>query len=142
MVRHHFNVSNALRRIGSCFCAGVDSGVSRLLMIFTDAPKRNWETVEMLLSKKHRERAREIACDCWIQSAFHEPRAIALTKKAVASDKSKGTYGNPLMALMIAYYVASLAYMAYKFWRDQQVKHPPEKSVVGEPFGLCGGDRG
>lgn len=90
------------------------------------------------IDRKYRVRAREIACDCWVQSAFHEPRAIELTKKVVASDKAKGTYGNPLMALMIAYYVASMAYMAYKFWRDRQVKHPPENSIVGEPFGLCG----
>ena len=96
----------------------------------------------MMLSRKHRERARAIACDCWVQSGFHEPRAIELTKNVIESDKLKGAYGNPVMALMIAYYIASLAYMAYKFWKEQQVKYPPEKSTVGEPFGLCGGDRG
>jgi hypothetical protein len=100
----------------------------------SEKPQR--ETVEMLLAKKYRERARAIACDCWVQSAFHEPRAIELTKKVIESDKFKGAYGNPVVALMIAYYIASLAYMAYKFWRDQQVKHPPEKSIAGEPFGL------
>ena len=94
----------------------------------------------MMLPKKYRVRAREVACDCWVESAFHEPRAIELTKKTIASDKAKNVYGNPLVAVMIAYYVASLAYLAYKFWRDNNVKHPPENSVVGEPFGLCGDD--
>ncbi len=82
--------------------------------------------------KKYRVRSREIACSCWVASGFDEPRAIELTKQAVADDKAKGVYGNPLVALMIAYYIASMAYLAYKFWRDQQVKHPPEKPIVGE----------
>lgn len=94
----------------------------------------------MMLAKKYRVRAREIACDCWVQSAFQESRAIDLTKKTIASDKAIGAYGNPVVAFMIAYYIASLAYMAYKIWRENNVKHPPEKSVVGEPFGLCGDD--
>ena len=88
--------------------------------------------------KKYRKRAREIAVDCWERSHFNESLAKELTKTMVANDKAKGTYGNPLVAIMIAYYIASLAYLAYKFWREKQIKHPPENSIVGEPFGLCG----
>ena len=62
-----------------------------------------------------------------------------MTKNAVKSDKDKGTYGNPVVAVMIAYYVASMAYIVYKIWREQQVKHPPEQSAPDEPFGLCEG---
>ena len=92
-----------------------------------------------VLPIKYRVRAREIACDCWSQAAFHEPRAVALTKKSVAADKASGAYGNPLMALMVAYYVASLCYLAYRFWNERQVKAPPANPVAGEPFGLFEG---
>lgn len=92
----------------------------------------------MLLAKKHRERARQVAVDSWSQAAFHEPRAIELAKKSVAIDKSKGVYGNPLVAIMVAYYVLLMIQMAYKFWLSKQIKQPPENSIVGEPFGLCG----
>ncbi len=92
-----------------------------------------------VLPTKYRVRAREIACDCWSQAAFHEPRAVALTKKAIAADKERKAYGNPMMALMVAYYIANLCYLAYRVWHDQQVKAPPAKPAKGEPFGLFEG---
>jgi hypothetical protein len=92
----------------------------------------------MWLAKKHRVRAREIACDCWVESSFSESAAIGLARKTVATDKSKGVYGNPLVAVMVAYYVLLIIQMAYKYWKSKQIKHPPENSIVGEPFGLCG----
>lgn len=95
----------------------------------------------MLLPRKHRVRAREIACDCWLRAGFTESAAIDLTKKTVADDKARGTYGNPLVAFMIAYYVASLCYMAYKIWRENHVNTPPAVSTANEPFGLHGGAR-
>lgn len=92
-----------------------------------------------VLPVKHRIRAREIACSCWEESSGDENQVIELTKSEIAKDKSKGTYGNPLMALIVAYYIANLCYLAYKIWRDQRVKHPPTKPIAGEPFGLYEG---
>lgn len=94
---------------------------------------------ERWLSRKNRVRAREIACDCWVESAFSEPEAIDLARETVATDKSKGVYGNPLVAIMVAYYVLLIIQMAYKYWLSKQVDHPPASSEPGEPFGLCEG---
>lgn len=92
----------------------------------------------MLLAKKYRVRSREIACDCWVRSEFDCDKANELTKQVVAEGKARGEFGSMLVAVMVAYYVVLLAQIAYKFWLSKQIKHPPEKSIVGEPFGLCG----
>lgn len=92
----------------------------------------------MLLAKKYRVRSREIACDCWVRSGFDCDKANQLTKQVVAEGRAKGEFGNVLVAVMVTYYVVLLAQMAFKFWKSKQIKHPPENSIVGEPFGLCG----
>ena len=94
---------------------------------------------ERWLNRKNRKRAREIACETWVQSSFDATRATELAKVKVADDKAKGTYGNVLVAVMVAYYVMLLIQMAYKYWKSKQVQHPPAQSEPGEPFGLTGG---
>jgi hypothetical protein len=94
---------------------------------------------ERWLSRENRERAREIACETWVDSSFDAPQATELAKAKIADDKAKGTYGNVLVAVMVAYYVMLLVQMAYKYWKSKQVQHPPAQSEPGEPFGLTGG---
>ena len=101
-------------------------------------PKTTVGVSEMWLARKYRVRSREIACDSWVRSEFDYDKAKKLTKQAVAEGKAKGEFGSVLVAVMVTYYVVLLAQMAFKFWKSKQIKHPPEKSIVGEPFGLCG----
>lgn len=94
---------------------------------------------EKVVKRAYRERGREIACRDWVEAEFDVPRAIELSKASVAESRAKGEFGNPLVAVMVAYYVLLIIQMAYKYWKSKQVQHPPAQSEPGEPFGLTGG---
>ena len=92
----------------------------------------------MFLNQQQRGHARRLSRSIWVESGFDVAVATAKTKVRVAEERKEKlpVYGNPLMALMVAYYIVCLCVLAYKIWQEFKVKEPPEQEADYEPFKL------